>query len=270
MTKIIKKEILGPGIKSIEIKAPFIAKKAKPGQFVILRIDKFGERFPLTISANSPPNGSIRLIFQELGKSTAKLGTLNTGDYIQDVAGPLGKPARIRKYGEVLVIGAGVGIAEVYPVIEALSKKGNLIVAVLGARNKKLLILKDEIRPYCKKLYITTDDGSYGIKGYVTDVLENILKKQKFDLAYVIGPTIVMKKTAGITKKYNVPTRACLSPVMVDGCGMCGSCRVEVGGRVKFACVDGPEFDAHKVNFDELISRLKLFEKQEHYVYKTR
>ncbi len=251
-----------------EIDAPDIAKKAQPGQFVIIRAYDKGERIPLTISKTYPDKGSIRIIFQVVGKSTAYLANLNEGDDIYDVVGPLGKPTEINRVGNVICIGGGTGIAVLYPIARALKEAGNYMISIIGARSKDILILEDEMREISDELFITTDDGSYGRKGFVSDVLKELLEERK-DIKEVvaIGPVIMMKVICNITKEYGIKTLVSLNPIMVDGTGMCGACRVTVDGKTRFACVDGPEFDGHKVDFDELMKRLAMYKELEKISY---
>jgi ferredoxin--NADP+ reductase len=264
MFKILKKIELAPDVKLIEVYAPQIAKKAKPGQFVILRLNEKGERIPLTIADSKPDGNYITIVFQEVGKTTKLLGRLKEGDYILDLVGPLGNPSEIENFGTVICIGGGVGIAALYPIIKALKEKENYIISIIGARNKNYLIFKEEIKNISNELYITTDDGSLGYKGFVSDILRNILEsKRKIDRIWAIGPTIMMKVISDITKPYGIPTIVSLNPIMVDGTGMCGGCRVTVGEKTMFTCVDGPEFDGHLVNFDELLLRLKTYREEE-------
>lgn len=260
MFKILKKQELAPKIKLMDVSAPEIARKAKPGQFVVLRVDDKGERFPLTLVDWNCEEGWIRLIFQEVGVSTIKLGSLSVGDSILDVVGPLGTPSEIMNYGLVAVIGGGVGTAPAYPIAKALKKSGNRIVSIIGARSAELLILEDEMREVSDELYISTDDGSKGHKGFVSDVLKMLIEKNyPFNLVYAVGPAIMMKVVASVTKPYGIKTVVSLNPIMVDATGMCGACRVTVGGKTKFVCVDGPEFDAHEVDFDELMKRQRMY-----------
>lgn len=264
MFQILKKDVFSQGVKRFIINAPEIAKKAGPDQFVVLRIDEKGERVPLTISDSDPEKGTISMVFQEVGKSTMQLGMLNEGDYIRDVIGPLGTPAHIEKFGTVACVGGGVGIAVLPPVVKALRKAGNKVITILGARTKGLLILEDDLRKISDELYVVTDDGSYGTKGLVTDELELMIKAPvKIDLVIAIGPAVMMRAVANLTRNYNIKTIASINSIMVDGTGMCGACRVSVRGKTKFACVDGPEFDAHDVDFDELIKRLAMYKKDE-------
>ncbi len=260
MNEIVVKKELAPNIKLIEVNSPEIAEKAQPGQFVILRVDEKGERFPLTLVDWDKQKGTITLIFLEVGVSTKKLGALQVGDKILDIVGPLGVPSEIKQYGQVCVIGGGVGTASAYPIIRALKRMGNKVVSIIGARTAQLLILEDKIGEVSDELYISTDDGTKGQKGFVTDVLSKLVQDgYKFDLIYAIGPAVMMRAVARVTKQYGIKTIVSLNPIMVDGMGMCGACRVTVGGKTKFACVDGPEFDAHEVDFDELIKRQRMF-----------
>lgn len=259
MFKIVLKEILGKNVKSFLIEAPDAAKNAKAGQFVMLRTNDKGERIPLTVAGTDSQKGLVRIIFQETGKTTFELGSLEEGDYIKDFVGPLGHPTKAQKYGTVAAVAGGVGTAEVLPVIKALKEAGNKVLAVIGARNRELIILEKELESACDGLFFATDDGSYGVKGLVTDVLKNIMDEESVDMVYAIGPVPMMRAVAGLTKEKNIKTLVSLNPIMVDGTGMCGACRVTVDGKTRFACVEGPEFDAHKVNWEELVSRLSLF-----------
>lgn len=264
MFPITHKKELAPMIKGIDVKAPYIARKARAGQFVIVRINDKGERIPLTIAGRDVDKGMITLIFQEVGKTTCQLGKLKSGDAILDLAGPLGKATELKKYGTVACIGGGVGVAEVYPVARALKEKGNRIIGIIGARSKNLLILEQEMRALCDAFYVTTDDGSYGEQGFTSSCLENLIKQKKpIDLVYAIGPLPMMRAVSEVTRPSKIKTIVSLNPVMVDGTGMCGSCRVSIGGATKFACVDGPEFDGHLVDFDELGAREGLFSEAE-------
>ncbi len=261
---ILKKDSLAPGIKRLVVSAPLIAKKVHAGQFVILRIDERGERFPLTLVDWNKEEGSIVLILQEVGASTLKLGSLNVGDCIEDIVGPLGNPTETEKYGEVAVIGGGVGTALIYPWVRALKEAGNRVVTILGARNVSLLLLEEELRSLSDELHVSTDDGTKGFKGFTADVLKSLLEKgRKFNLVMAAGPVPMMRAVAEVTRPYKVKTVVSLNPIMVDGTGMCGGCRVTVGGETKFACVDGPEFDAHQVDFRELTNRLRTYLEEE-------
>jgi ferredoxin--NADP+ reductase len=260
MYKILEKKILSDNVKQMVVKAPLVAKKAQAGQFIILRIDEQGERIPLTIADYNGKKGTVTIIFMEVGKTTKQLGTLNVGDKILNFVGPLGVPSEIEKYGTVVCIGGGVGIAPLYPVIRALKQVGNNVISILGARNEKLLMLEKEIEEYSDEFHICTDDGSKGTKGFVSNVLQNLIDDgKKIDAVWAIGPVIMMKVVADLTRKYDIKTIVSLNPIMVDGTGMCGGCRVSVGNETKFACVDGPEFDGHLVDFDNLMLRNRRF-----------
>ena len=264
MYNIISKQQLAQGVTRFVVSAPRIAKNAKPGQFVILRLNDKGERIPLTIADFDAAAGTVTVIAQETGKTTAALALLNAGDAILDMVGPLGRPTKIEKLGTVCVIAGGVGVAEIIPVAKGFKEAGNTVLGVIGARNKDLIILEAEMKNACDDLTVVTDDGSYGKKGFVTDALAELIARQvHIDAAYAIGPVPMMKAVAALTAKYNIKTIVSLNPIMVDGTGMCGACRVSVGGKTRFACVDGPEFDAHEINWDELIARLNLFKQEE-------
>ena len=261
MNEIVVKRELAPSIKLIVVHTPLIARKFKPGQFVIVRVCEEGERIPLTIA--DADNDNITIVFQEVGKTTKMLGQLKVGDRILNLLGPLGKPTQIDNYGHVCCIGGGVGVAALYPVAKALKKAGNRVTSIVGARTKALIIFEDEMKRVSDELYITTDDGSKGEKGFVTDVLKRLLEKNLFDRVFAVGPAIMMKVVSEVTKMKNVKTIVSLNPIMIDGTGMCGGCRVIVNGEPKFACVDGPDFEGHLVDFNHLLSRLKMYEKQE-------
>jgi ferredoxin--NADP+ reductase len=264
MTLILEKKELGPSIKSYTLLSPLIAKKQKPGQFIVLRVSQEGERIPLTIADADPEKGTIRIVFQEVGRTTKQLGKLNEGQEIADLVGPLGHASDIRHFGTVVIVAGGVGIAEAYPIARALRVLGNKVVTILGARQKELLIMVDEISRVSDELLTITDDGSSGRKGLVTDQLKDILEKGAIiDRVIAIGPTIMMKAVSELTKEYSVATVVSLNPIMIDATGMCGACRVSVGGETKFTCVDGPEFDGHKVDFDLLLSRLSMYKNKE-------
>jgi ferredoxin--NADP+ reductase len=261
---VLSKDSLAPGVKRLVVSAPLIAKKAHAGQFVILRIDEYGERFPLTLVDWKPEEGTIVLILQEVGASTKKMGNLNVGDYIEDIVGPLGSPTNAEKYGEVAVIGGGVGTALIYPWVRVLKEAGNRVTTILGARNVSLLLLEEDLRSLSEELYISTDDGTRGVKGFTSDVLKSLLEKgRQFDLVMAAGPVPMMRAVAEVTRPFRIKTIVSLNPIMVDGTGMCGGCRVTIGGETKFACVDGPEFDAHQVDFRELMNRLRTYLKEE-------
>ncbi|MCD6089000.1 sulfide/dihydroorotate dehydrogenase-like FAD/NAD-binding protein [Candidatus Bathyarchaeota archaeon] len=255
---------LAPNIKRVVIRAPLIANKAKAGQFVILRVDEYGERFPLTIFDWNKSEGLITLIFQEVGVSTRKLGMLKAGDYVMDIVGPLGNPTEIKNYGTVAVIGGGVGTALTYTWVRALKAHDNYVVTILGARTKNLLLLEDELRRLSDEVYISTDDGSKGFKGFTSELLKKLLEEgRRFDLVMAVGPVPMMRAVAEVTRPYGIKTIVSLNPIMVDGTGMCGACRVKVGGEIKFACVDGPEFDAHQIDFNQLMNRLRFYRDEE-------
>lgn len=262
--KILEKQELTPQIKQVRIHAPEIAEKARAGQFVILRVDDEGERIPLTLVAWENETGTITLIFQEVGVSTKKLGCLQAKDEIMNIAGPLGNASDVKNYGLAAVVCGGVGTAAAYPIAKALKEAGNTVVSILGARTSELLILEAEMKQVSDKLFISTDDGSKGRKGFVSDTLKSLIEqKYQFDVVYAIGPPMMMRTTAEVTRPYGIKTIVSLNPIMVDGMGMCGACRVSVGGSTKFACIDGPEFDAHSTNFEELIKRLRVYPPEE-------
>ena len=260
MYEILEKKVLSEIVKLMKIKAPLVAKKAIAGQFIILRIDEKGERIPLTIADYDRKNGTVTVIFMEVGKTTKKLGTMIVGDFILNFAGPLGQPSEIENYGTVVCIGGGVGIAPLYPIVRELKKAGNYVISILGARNEKLLMLEKEVEEFSDELHICTDDGSKGKKGFVSDILQSLIDDgKKINIVWAIGPIIMMKDVANLTKKYDLKTIVSLNPIMVDGTGMCGGCRVSVGDETKFACVDGPEFDGHLVDYDNLMLRNRRF-----------
>lgn len=264
MYQIVRKKVLAPSINLFEVSAPMVAKKAQAGQFVILRIDEQGERIPLTIADFNRERGTITTIFQEVGATTRLLGRLNEGDYLLDFVGPLGLPTEVEKYGRVVCVGGGVGIAPIFPIARALREAGNEVISIIGARTKELLILEEEMRAVSDELIVCTDDGSYGRKGFVTQALTEVIE-QRGDVARVwgIGPMIMMRVLAEATRPYGVKTIVSLNPIMVDGTGMCGACRVSVGGETKFACVDGPEFDAHEVDWELAMRRLAMYKNEE-------
>ena len=261
MYKVEKTEKLADKVYQVWVRAPHVARHARAGQFLVLRIDQQGERIPLTISAAR--DDCVRIIFMAIGKTTSRLSELGVGDTILDVAGPLGKPSEIPSDGICTVVGGGVGIASTPIIARAAKDAGNHVIGIIGARNADLLILEDEMREICDELYIATDDGSRGTHGFVSDVLKERLEKGPIDCAWIIGPAIMMKVTSAVTKPYGTKTYVSLNPIMVDGTGMCGSCRVIVGGEIRFACVDGPEFDAHQVDFDNLMQRQRIYLDQE-------
>ncbi|MGD0336374.1 MAG: sulfide/dihydroorotate dehydrogenase-like FAD/NAD-binding protein [Candidatus Omnitrophota bacterium] len=277
MHRIIDKVELNKEITKLVIEAPVVASKAKAGQFIVLVIDKTGERIPLTLADWDSKKGTITLIFQKVGFSTKKLGSLSQGDNILHILGPLGHPTQINKIGEVYCIGGGVGIAEVFPVAREFKKAGNRVIGIIGSRSKDLLILEDELRGVCDELFPITDDGSSGKKGFVTDILrelltvvENSTHTKYPDLVYAVGPVMMMEAIAALTRGYQIKTIVSLNPVMVDATGMCGSCRCTVGGKTVFGCVDGPDFDGHQIDFNELTKRLDSFKEQENKISNTK
>jgi len=277
MYKILKKEVLSDVVKLMDIEAPHVARKARAGQFVIVRIDEFGERIPLTIADFNREKGTITIIFQELGKSTIHLGKLNEGDSIASFAGPLGHPTEIANYGTVVCMGGGVGIAPIYPIARALKEAGNKVISIIGARNQDLLFWEDRMRAVSDQLIVCTDDGSHGHKSLVTEPLKELLedKDNKISHIWAIGPAIMMKFVTMTTKPYAVPTTVSLNTIMIDGTGMCGGCRVLLEDGAQFVCVDGPEFDGHKVDWDNLLSRLSFYKDEEkrameHFAHKCR
>jgi len=263
MNKIIKKELLSENVVKLEVEAPLIAKSRKAGHFVIVKVGKCGERIPLTIAAADISAGTITLVIQNVGKSSCKICALNEGDYITDMVGPLGKATHIENVGTVVCACGGVGTAPMLPIVEAMKKAGNKVITILAARTKELIILEKEMALFSDEIVIMTDDGSYGQKGLVTHGLEQIINREPVNLCVTIGPAIMMKFVSLLTKKYKIPTVASLNTIMVDGTGMCGACRVTVGGKTRFVCVDGPEFDAHQVDFDEMIMRLNAYKDYE-------
>ncbi len=270
MFKITTKQELGKDITKIAVEAPVIAQKAKAGQFVVVIADEHGERIPLTLADWDKDKGTITLIFQKVGFSTKKLGDFKIGDFIAHILGHLGHPTEVKNFGEAICIGGGVGIAEVYPVSRAFKQAGNRVIGIIGARTKDLLILEDEMQKVCDELFVITDDGSSGKKGFVTDVLKELLgvieksTHTKYpDLVYAIGPVAMMKAVSQLSKEYQLKTIVSVNPIMVDATGMCGACRCTVAGKTVFGCVDGPDFDGHTIDFDELEARLKLFKEQE-------
>jgi ferredoxin--NADP+ reductase len=259
--KILEKEQLSENVFKLVLDAPRIAKKRKAGQFIVLRIHEEGERVPLTIADADAEKGTLTIIFQTVGKSTTHLSEMNAGDELLDLVGPLGQPTHIEKIGTVACIGGGVGVAPVYPITEAMKKAGNHIISIIGARDKSLIIMEDDMKAVSDEFIVATDDGSYGFHGFVSQALEEkyLLQDKKIDLVVAIGPVPMMRAVCDTTQKYNVPTVVSLNSIMVDATGMCGACRVSVGGKTKFVCVDGPEFDGHQVDFRELIDRQRIY-----------
>lgn len=264
MFRIVRKEVLNASVKLLEIEAPYVAKKAEPGQFIILRINEEGERIPLTIADYDRQKGTITIIFQEVGKTTKLLGSMNQGDEILDFAGPLGVASHLEGLKKVAVIGGGLGTAIAYPQAKKLHSLGVEVDSIVGFRNKDLIILEKEMSAVSDRLFVATDDGSNGNKGFVTDVLKRLIEEGgKYDMVIAIGPLIMMKVVSNLTRQYGIKTIVSMNPVMVDGTGMCGGCRVTVGGKTKFACVDGPDFDGHEVDFDEAMRRQLMYKSEE-------
>ena len=260
MYKILSREDLVPGIHLFKVEAPAVAKKARAGQFIVLMIDEKGERIPLTIADWDRGEGSITIVFMEVGATTRRLAQLKAGDSIANFVGPLGVPTHIGKYGTVLCVGGGVGVAPIYPIARAMKEAGNTVLLIMGSRSKSLLFWEDHLRSIDKNVIVTTDDGSYARKGLVTEPLKELLQSsRKIDRVVAIGPVMMMKFCAKTTEPFKVPTVVSLNPIMVDGTGMCGCCRVEVGGETKFTCVDGPDFDGHKVDWDLLLARQRIY-----------
>lgn len=268
MYKILKKKNLNPTVTMIEVEAPFVAKKAKPGQFIILRVDDRGERVPFTIADVNRETGGVTIIFQIVGAATEMMNHLEVGDSLHDFVGPLGKPSELEGLKKVAVVGGGVGCAIAYPIAKTLHNNGATVHSVVGFRNKDLIILEDEFKAISDKLIVVTDDGSNGHKGLVTEALKSLLDAgEVYDQVIAIGPLIMMKFVSKLTKEYGVKTIVSMNPIMVDGTGMCGGCRLTVDGQTKFACVDGPEFDAHKIDFDEVMARTSMYKDFERKAY---
>ncbi|MCL4321495.1 MAG: sulfide/dihydroorotate dehydrogenase-like FAD/NAD-binding protein [Deltaproteobacteria bacterium] len=265
MYEIVGRKSMGEGINLYNILAPDIASKALPGQFIILRVYEKGERIPITIAKTDKNDGTVTILVQTLGKTTHMLSELNVGDSLADVVGPLGIPTEILKFGTVVCIGGGFGIAAIYPIARALKESGNKVISIIGARSKNLLLMEDEMREASTELLVATNDGSYGTKGIVTDVLKELIydKKEPVDRVIAIGPVIMMKAVSDLTRDKSIKTIVSLNPIMIDGTGMCGACRVLVDKKTKFACVDGPDFDGHLVDFDNLMNRLKFYKEEE-------
>lgn len=261
--KILSKKELCPNQYEITIDAPFVVKNAKAGQFIIFRAEKNGERVPLTIADVDKSTGALTLVFMAVGYSTKKLASLEPGDELVDIVGPLGQPTHIKKYGTVVCLAGGYGAAPCYLIAKAFKEAGNKVYMVMGARTKDLIFWQDKMKDACSELFITTDDGSLGEKGFVTQVLERIINNEEVNYAIAVGPMPMMKAVADLTRDKGIYTEASMNPIMVDGTGMCGACRVTVGGKTKFACVDGPDFNAHEIDFDEIINRTKIYKDQE-------
>ena len=259
MNKIVEKEHFSEKVVKLVVEAPLIARSRRPGHFVIVRVGEHGERIPLTIADADIEKGTITLVVQAVGDSSSKICTLNPGEYLTDVVGPIGQATHIANVGTVVCCGGGVGVAPLLPIIKAMKQAGNKVITVLAARTKDLIILEDQVREYSDEVIIMTDDGSYGKQGLVTNGVEEVILREKVDQVVTIGPAIMMKFVALLTKKYEVPTICSLNTIMVDGTGMCGACRITVDGKTRFVCIDGPEFDAHKVDFDEMLMRLRSY-----------
>ncbi|MDR3308508.1 MAG: sulfide/dihydroorotate dehydrogenase-like FAD/NAD-binding protein [Tannerella sp.] len=259
MNKIVDKEYFSENVVRLVVEAPLIAKARRAGHFVIVRAGAKGERIPLTIAGADTAKGTIDLVVQAVGTSSRKICALERGEFLTDVVGPLGQATHIEKVGTVVCAGGGVGVAPLYPIVEAMHEAGNRVIVVMAARTKELVIMEKQMKAASDEVIIMTDDGSYGAKGLVTDGIESILQREKIDLCVTIGPAVMMKFVSLLTQKHGIPAVASLNTIMVDGTGMCGACRVTVGGRTKFVCIDGPEFDAHQVDFNEMITRLKAY-----------
>ncbi|HQB12161.1 MAG TPA: sulfide/dihydroorotate dehydrogenase-like FAD/NAD-binding protein [Candidatus Omnitrophota bacterium] len=266
MYEILSKTKLNNDVEEMVIRAPYVARRCEPGQFIILRVDDEGERIPLTIAEYDSQKGTVSIIYQVVGFTTRKLSEKKAGEFIADFVGPLGKPTRLHAHKRVIGIGGGVGAAPLYPQLRKLSEMGTEVDLILGARNKDLIILEEKFRTFCKNIYITTDDGSYGMKGLVTDKLKELVEGgNQYDEVIAIGPLVMMKFVSLLTKKYNLKTSVSLNPIMIDGTGMCGGCRVTIAGETKFACVDGPDFDGHQVDYDELLRRQGMYKTEENH-----
>lgn len=261
--KILAKKEICPNQYEIKIEAPYVVRNAKAGQFIIFRATENSERVPLTIADVDKEKGELTLVFMAVGYSTKQLAALNVGEEVHDVVGPLGQPTHIKKYGTVVCLAGGYGAAPCYLIAKAFKEAGNKVYMIMGARSKDLIFWADKMKDACTELFITTDDGSMGEKGFVTQVLERLMKQEKIDYAIAVGPMPMMRAVADLTRDKGIYTEASMNPIMVDGTGMCGACRLTVGGEVKFACVDGPDFDAHKIDFDEVINRTKIYKEQE-------
>jgi len=274
VVRIITKRKIAPETISLEIETPTVAEKAKPGQFIILMTDETGERIPITIADYDRKKGLVRIVFQVLGKTTAKLAQMNEGDDLFSFVGPLGNPSKIANYGTVVIVGGGTGIASIYPIARGLKEAGNRVISIIGVKTKNLLIMEEEMRKVSTELLVTTDDGSYGRKGFVTEALGEVLRREKdVKKVWAIGPAMMMKAVCDVTRRYKIETIVSLNAIMVDGTGMCGTCRVTVGSKTKFTCVDGPEFDGHLVDWPEFINRLNRYNQQEKFsfeMYKKR
>jgi len=264
LNEIVEKRDLAPSLTLFKLYVPDIAKKVKAGQFVVLRVDDYAERIPLTVAEYDRKAGLITVIFQAVGSSTQKMAKFEKGQTLLDVVGPLGRPSHIEKFGTVVCVGGGVGVAPVLPIAKALFEAGNRVISIIGARTKEMLILEDDMRAVSTELFVTTDDGTYGHHGFVTDVLKQLIEKgEKIEEVVGIGPVVMMKAVSDVTRPHNIRTIVSLNTIMVDGTGMCGCCRATIGGETKFVCVDGPEFDGHQVDFKELVARQKMYNREE-------
>ena len=264
MQKIVEKKVLAPDVFMSVIEAAPIAKKAAPGQFVLIRVDEHGERVPMTIADFDRENGTITIVVQKVGRSTTKMSMLGSGESFENVTGPLGTPTHLNNYGTVVVIGGGIGVAPAHPVARGMKEQGNEVIVIMGARTKELLFWEDRMTAVSDEIHVSTDDGSYGVHGFVTTVLDDLIRKdRRMDLVLAVGPVAMMQAVANTTRPHKIPTIVSLNPIMVDGTGMCGGCRVSVGGETKFACVDGPDFDGHLVDFDVLTMRQKFYSDME-------
>ncbi len=269
MYKILHKETVAPQVDAMIVDAPYIAKNSKAGNFIVLRINERGERIPLTIADADKKKGTITLLFQKIGKTTEELGRLKKGEEIRDVVGPLGHATPIKKYGHCVLVGGGIGSATLFPILKALKEKKNRVTVILGARNKELLVWEDKFSKYADKILLTTDDGSSGRKGLVTEALKEVIENDSAKIVLAVGPIRMMQAVSELTKPYGIKTLVSLNPVMVEGTGMCGACRVNIAGETKFACVEGPEFDAHEVDFQELANRLGFYREEEEQAMKA-
>lgn len=263
MYEILNKEIIAPEVEVMEVSAPYIARHHKAGNFVVLRLHEKGERIPLTIADSDYEKGTITLLYQKIGRTTHEMGLLNNGDIIRDIAGPLGHPTPIKEYGHCVLVAGGIGSATLFPILKALKEKKNRVSVILGARSKELIVWKDRFEQYADEVLLTTDDGSAGRKGLVTEELKDIIESSKVKIVIAVGPIRMMQAVAETTKPYEIKTLVSLNPVMVEGTGMCGACRVKIAGKTKFACIEGPEFDGHEVDFHELADRLGFYKEEE-------
>lgn len=268
MYTILYKQSLSPQVDEMIINAPYIAKNARAGNFVVLRLHETGERIPLTIADADREKGTVTLLYQKIGKTTTELGTLQAGQVIRDVAGPLGHPTPIKQYGRCVLVGGGIGTATLFPILKALMGHDNHTTVILGARTKDLIVWEEKFRQFASEVFVTTDDGSYGRKGLVTEALKDVIDRDTVALVLAVGPLRMMQAVAEVTRPYGIRTLVSLNPVMVEGTGMCGACRVHVEGKTRFACIDGPEFDAHEVDFNELANRLAFYRKEEEQSFK--